>query len=430
MAREDQYRDRSVLIHGKFKSEKWDFRYHITPPITTAVAFRLGSAARGAQGFSQFANPDVDRGTAPPIYIYDRMDEPCSGLLEETLAFAEKGECAVCYGTGMAAISAAIGVHVKSGEHLCYHPAIYGATYSYIVKWLDRFGVSSTAVSFEDMQALGDAVKPETRVLFFETPCNPTMELIDLAAVAEFAEKINADRPPESRLVTIIDNTFASPSGQRPLPFGIDFSIHSLTKHISGFGATMGGVVVGPRSKETDLLQCRSLLGGSISPDAAWHILTYGVPSLAMRLEKQQEIAQVVAEALESHPKVAKVFYPGLDSFEQKDLARRQMLDFDGNFAPGSMIYFVLAGDYEQSYKSAVIVSDYIADNALSVTLAVSLGQIRTLMEHPASMTHSSIPPEEQVSAGILPGGIRLSVGIEDVNDIVRDLTEALDSLD
>ena len=158
MAREDQYRDRSVLIHGKFKSEKWDFRYHITPPITTAVAFRLGSAARGAQGFSQFANPDVDRGTAPPIYIYDRMDEPCSGLLEETLAFAEKGECAVCYGTGMAAISAAIGVHVKSGEHLCYHPAIYGATYSYIVKWLDRSALIFSANSATAARSISSMV--------------------------------------------------------------------------------------------------------------------------------------------------------------------------------------------------------------------------------------------------------------------------------
>lgn len=222
----DQYRDRTALIHGKFKSEKWDFEDHILPPITTAVSFRLRSADRGADAFNQFANPDFNRDTDHPIYVYDRLDEPCAGLLEETLAFAEKGETAVVYSTGMAAISAAIGIHVRAGDHLCFHPAIYGCTYAHITNWLDRFGVGNTSVDFNDMSALEAAIKPETRVLFFETPCNPTMELIDIEAVVNLVKQINSTRSDEEQVVTIIDNTFASPYAQRPLTMGIDFVLH------------------------------------------------------------------------------------------------------------------------------------------------------------------------------------------------------------
>ncbi len=425
----ERYKDRSVLIHGKFKSEKWDFQDHILPPITTAVSFRLRDAERGARAFDQFANPDVDRSTAHPIYIYDRLDEPCSGLLEETLAFAEKGECAVCYSTGMAAISAALGIHLESGQHICYHPAIYGCTYEHITKWLRRFGIDSGSVDFNDTAALEQAVRPETRVLYFETPSNPTMEIVDIEAVVRAAAKINENREPEERLVTIVDNTFASPFGQRPLTMGIDFVVHSLTKHIGGFGATMGGVVVGSRSAETELLLFRKDFGGSIAPDAAWHILTYGVPTLAMRIERQQASAQRIAEFLHLHPKVKKVCYPGLDSFAQRDLAVRQMRDIDGNFSPGAMIYFVLDGDHKAAYERAIKVANHVAGNALSITLAVSLGQIRTLLEHPSSMTHSAIPYDEQIAAGMHPGGIRLSVGIEDIRDILSDLEAALETI-
>ncbi|MCH7540121.1 MAG: PLP-dependent transferase [Proteobacteria bacterium] len=425
----ERYKDRSVLIHGKFRSEKWDFQDHILPPITTAVSFRLRDAERGAKGFQQFANPDVDRSTEHPIYIYDRLDEPCSGLLEETLAFAEKGECAVCYSTGMAAISAALGIHLESGQHVCYHPAIYGCTYSHITKWLCRFGIGSDAVDFNDACALEQSIRPETRALYFETPCNPTMEIIDIEAVVRTVGKVNESRGEDERVVTILDNTFASPFGQRPLTMGIDFVVHSLTKHIGGFGATMGGVVVGPRSAETELLLYRKDFGGSIAPDAAWHILTYGVPTLAMRLEHQQKAAQRIAEFLHGHPKVQRVCYPGLDSFEQRELAVKQMRDIDGNFSPGALIYFVLDGDHDAAYKSAVKVSNHVAGNALSITLAVSLGQIRTLMEHPSSMTHSGIPFDEQIASGMHPGGIRLSIGIEDVRDILADLEAALETV-
>lgn len=428
MARNGKYRDRSVLIHGKFHSAKWDFEDHILPPITTAVSFRLRSADRGAEGFRQFANPDVNRDTTQPIYIYDRLDEPCTGLLEETLAFSEKAECAVCFGTGMAAISAAIGIHVQAGDHVVFHPSIYGCTYSHITNWLSRFGITNSTSRLGSVEAVRDSVTPETRVLFFESPSNPTMELVDLAAIATAVKEINKARPADRQLVTIVDNTFASPFCQRPLEHGIDIVVHSLTKHISGFGATMGGVVLGPRSVETDLLLYRKDFGGSIAPDAAWHILVYGVPTLAVRLERQQQTAMKVAAFLESQPGVATVHYPGLASFRQRSLAERQMRDFDGDFAPGSMVYFELAGDPDTAQARAIRLCDHIASNALSVTLAVSLGQIRTLVEHPSSMTHSAIPPAKQLEAGISPGGVRLSIGLEDADDIVRDLAAGLEA--
>lgn len=426
MANKPSYRDRSVLIHGKFRSEKWDFQDHITPPITTAVSFRLRSAERGGKGFQQFANPEINRETTEPIYIYDRLEEPCSGLLEETLAFAEKGECAVSFSTGMAAITAAIGIHVKAGDHIVFHPTIYGCTHGLICHWLTRFGISHSSIDLNDSKQLQSAILPETRVIYFETPCNPTMELIDIEAIVEVARKVNSKRKPEDHIVVIVDNTFASPFGQRPLAMGVDFVVHSLTKHIGGFGTTMGGVVIGPRVKETDLLLFRKDFGASLSPDAAWHIFTYGTPTLSTRLERQQASAQRLAEYLENHKHVHRVSYPGLDSFPQRKLAEKQMRDVDGDFAPGSMVYFELKGGEDDRYRSAVRLMDYLASHSLSITLAVSLGQIRTLIEHPASMTHAAIPVEDQKRAGISPGGIRISLGLEDVRDIIRDIEEAL----
>lgn len=426
---ESKYRDRSVLIHGKFRSEKWDFQDHIVPPITTSAAFRMRSAERGARGFQQFANPELDRATTPPIYIYDRLDEPCQGLLEETLAFAEKGETAVCFATGMAAVSAVLGIHLKQGDHLVAHPTLYGCTYSLITRWLTRFGIEHDFVDLSDPAALRAAIRPETRVVYFETPCNPNMDLLDIGAIVGEVRDANASRPADSQIVSVLDNTFATPFCQRAIPMGVDFVLHSLTKNLGGFGVDMGGVVIGPRSKETDLLLFRKDFGASLNPKAAWEILAFGIPTLALRLERQQANAQRVAEFLELHPKVRTVRYPGLDSFPQKDLAMAQMRDIDGNFAPGSMVYFVLEGSPEESYRRAIQVADHVAANALCITLAVSLGQVRTLIEHPASMTHSGVPPEAQLAAGIDPGGLRISMGIEDVRDVLSDLEAALESV-
>lgn len=421
-----EYKDRSVLIHGKFKSEKWDFQDHITAPITTSVSFRLRTAERGSEGFQQFANPALDRATTHPIYIYERLDDPCQGLLEETLAFAEKGETAISFATGMAAISAVLGIHLRAGDHLVVNRTIYGCTFSLIVHWLTRFGVSHTFVDLAKPEELHEALRPETRVVYFETPCNPTLELVDIRRVVAEVASANAGRSEDERIVTIVDNTFATPFCQRPLTMGVDYVVHSLTKNLGGFGTSMGGVVIGPRVRETDLLLFRKDFGGSLAPTKAWDILNYGVPTLALRIERQQQLARRVAEFLDLHPKVKLVRYPGLDSFPQNELAREQMRDIDGNFAPGSLLWFEMAGNPETSYARAVRLINRVAERALSITLAVSLGNVRTLIEHPSSMTHSTIPLDEQEKAGIAPGGIRLSLGIEDVSDILRDLEDAL----
>jgi cystathionine beta-lyase/cystathionine gamma-synthase len=421
-----EYRDRSVLIHGKFKSEKWDFQDHITPPITTSVTFALRSAERGAEAFKQFANPELDRNTLHPIYIYERLDDPCQGLLEETLAFAEKGETAVTFATGMAAIAAGIGIHLSAGDHLVAHNTIYGCTYNQISHWLERFGVEHTFADLTCPGALAESIRRSTRVVYFETPCNPTMELIDIEALVDVVAKENESRDESTRIVTVLDNTFATPFCQRPLKMGIDYVVHSLTKNLGGFGATMGGAVIGPRATETELLLYRKDFGGSINPKAAWEVLTYGIPTLPLRMERQQQSAQRIAEYLSLRSDVALVRYPGLQNFPQSALAQKQMRDFDGNFAPGSVIYFEIAGDADSSYERAKNVINHLADNALCVTLAVSLGNIRTLVEHPASMTHSALSPEAQRAAGIAPGGIRLSIGIEDVRDVLGDLEAAL----
>lgn len=422
MSERPSYHVPSMLIHGRFNTPKWTFEDHIVPPIPTSVAFRLRSAERGAQGFSQFANPEIDRLSAEPIYIYERLDDPGQGLLEELLQYAEGGESAICFASGMAAISAAIGAHVRAGDHVVLNRTIYGCTYSLATNWLARFGVECSFVDLRDPDALRQAIRPETRVVYFETPCNPTLELIDIAAVAGVAREASEGRTEGARIVVIVDNTFATPLGQRPLSHGADVVVHSLTKNIAGFGVDMGGAVICSREREPSIMLFRKDFGGSMSPRVAWQISTFGISTLPMRLQRQQASAQKVAEMLAEHPMVARVCYPGLSSFDQQELARRQMTSPNGEFAPGSLIYFELKGTPDLALERARCLMNYVARDALTITLAVSLGQIRTLIEHPASMTHSALPPENLETAGIAPGGIRLSIGLEEPADLIADL--------
>lgn len=407
------YHSRSRMVHGSFDNPSWNFSDPVAMPISTSTTFRLGSTTRGAQGFQEFAAAETPE---EPIYVYQRLDDPCVASLEARLADAEGGDMAVCFASGMAAIAAALGVTLQSGDHLVCHRTVYGCTHSLISRWLERQGVSHTFVDFNDRKALEGALRPNTRALYFETPCNPNLEIVDIQAVCNLARARG--------LATILDNTFSTPFGQRGIELGVDVVVHSLTKGISGFGTEMGGVVVGPKAMQSDLLVYRKDFGGVLSPQTAWHILNYGLPTLSMRTERQQRNSMAVAEFLERHPAVGTVRYPGLRSFPQRDLAMRQMRDFDGMFAPGTLIAFELAGD--DPYGCAVRMMDWLAANALCVTLAVSLGQVRTLIEHPASMTHSALTPEERREAGIAEGAIRLSLGIEDANDIMQDLAQAL----
>jgi len=424
-ARKEDYRMRTHLIHGNFESKKWDYNHHVIPPVSHSTAFRLSSLHRGAQGFVQFASADEALSGHIPIYIYDRLDEPTRGMLEENLAYAEGGQICVTFASGMAAISATLGVTLRQGQEVLAHQILYGCTYSLMTNWLPRFGMQARFGDFTKPESLPALVTPATRVLYFETPLNPTMELIDIAAIRQLTDEINAHRDERERVLVVVDNTFATPYCQRPLKLGADVVVESLTKDIGGFGTDGGGAVIAAADWYNHLMLFRKDFGGVLAPRSAWAILVYGLPTLAARMVNQQKTAHRVAKFLSEHPKVACVNYPGAENFPQKTLAHRQMVDPDGKFAPGSMLYFVLRGTDSKQTRAEKLV-DYLAERAYTVTLAVSLGQIKTLIEHPFSMTHSALPDEQKRAFGMHPEGIRLSIGLEDWHDIIGDLELAL----
>jgi cystathionine beta-lyase/cystathionine gamma-synthase len=419
------YSTETHLIYGKMDDPCWDYSHHLLPPITSSATFRLDSAQRGAQGFTEFAHSsdEVSVQAHAPIYIYDRLGEPNKDMLEENLAFADRGDTAVVFASGMAAISGVLGTLTGTGSEIIAHKVLYGCTYSLLTNWYPRQKIDVKFVDFTNPTEVRTAISEKTRVLYMESPVNPTMRLVDLKAIADIAASVNGNRGDENTIYTVVDSTFATPFCQRPITLGIDFVVHSLTKGIGGFGTDIGGVVVGPEWSRDMLLLYRKDFGGVLSAKSAWPVLVQGLPSLAVRMRQMQVTAGKVAKFLATRSEVECVRFPGLDSFAQAELARRQMIDYDGEFAPGGMIYFVMKGESpSDSLRHAERFINDIAHDAYCVTLAVSLGNIRTLIEHPGSMTHSAIPAEEQVSKGMDPGGIRLAIGLERPEDIIKDL--------
>jgi methionine-gamma-lyase len=430
--KEHGYSVETRLIYGEMDDPRWDYSHHLLPPISSSATFRLDSAQRGAQGFMEFAHKsdEVSVKSRAPIYIYDRLGEPNKDMLEENLASAEGGDIAVSFASGMAAISAVLGTLTGTGSEIIAHKTLYGCTYSLLTNWYPRLKIGVRFVDFTDLDAVRAAVTRNTRVLYMESPVNPNMRLVDLHAVAEIAREANRGRAKEDLLYTVVDSTFASPFCQRPIGMGIDFVVHSLTKAIGGFGTDIGGVVIGPKWSYDMLMLYRKDFGGILSSKSAWPVLVQGLPSLAVRMRQMQTTAMKVAEYLSGRKEIREVVYPGLPSFPQLDLARRQMVDYDGNFAPGPMIFFIVGGEkVEERLDRAERIINHIAREAYCITLAVSLGNIRTLIEHPGSMTHSAVPAEEQLAKGIDPGGIRLAIGLEKPEDIIRDLAFSLDSV-
>lgn len=427
--RERRAHSRTRMIHGAFRSQRWDYSHHVVPPITSSAAFRLDSVHRGAQGFAEFAK---DTGNPhAPIYIYDRLEEPTRGMLEDNLAEAEGGESALCFSSGMAAITAAVCTLVGAGDHVVAHDVLYGCTYSLFTTGLPRFGIEFSFANLTELEGLRRAITPRTRIVYFETPVNPDLTIIDIAAIRRIVDEANGRRGPDDRIRVIVDNTFATPHCQRPLELGANIVCHSLTKGIGGFGTDLGGAVIAPRELYNRLLIHRKDFGGVLSPKAAWATLVYGLPSLGARMSNYQKTALRVARFLEQHPRVQTVLYPGLPSFPQYELARRQMNDSKGRFCPGSMIYFMIREESSQGgdRHEAERFVDYVAANAYAVSLAVSLGQVKTLIECPYFMTHAALPDAEKRRRGVVPGGIRLSCGLEDWEDIVADLDEGLKAI-
>ena len=416
MTAQQPYRATTRLVHGPGHSAKWDFSHHVTPPLSSSTTYRLDSSDRGARGFREFGRHVGDLGEAP-VYIYDRLDEPTRSILEGELADVEGGECCVTFASGMAAISGALGSVLVPGDELVTHPVVYGCTHSLFTNWYPRMGTLVTRLDLNDTDTLLERIGPATRALYFETPANPTLELVDIARLRRLCDEVNRDREPERQLLMFVDNTFATPFGQRPLEHGADVVIHSLTKNLGGFGTELGGAVVCPRPMLGKLLLYRKDFGGILSSKSAWTIMVYGLPTLPLRLKRQQYTALKVAEWLEQQPSVRRVRYPGLESFPQRELAQRQLRDFDGDFAPGNMIYFA----FDEAQVRATDFADRIAHDAYSLTLAVSLGHTKTLVEIPATMTHSTCD-------GSPANAVRVSIGLESPADIIMDLQTAIES--
>jgi cystathionine beta-lyase/cystathionine gamma-synthase len=426
---EKKYSMDTQIIYGKDVSNKWDYSHHVVAPLSSSNTFRLDSVDRGAQGFIQFAQTEL-QGDNEPILIYDRLGEPNKDMLEENLAHIEKGEMAVTFATGMGAISGVLGVLTKSGDEIITHSTLYGCTISLFNTWYPRYNIGVHPTDLTEAKNILAFANENTRVIYFETPANPNMDIINLEEVRDIVDKLNRDRLKENKIQIVVDNTFATPYCQRPIELGADFTVHSLTKGLNGFGTDMGGVVIGRNEYRDRILLYRKDFGAVLNTKSAWTVMTYGLPSLVVRQKHQIESAMKIAEFLEAHPKVEFVNYPGLKSFKYYELAKKQMTNFDGEFAPGTLIYFILKGNSPADCKErGAKFIDFTADNAYTMTLAVSLGHTRTLIEHPASMTHSVVPPEKLEARGIDAGGIRLALGLEKVEDIISDLESSLNSI-
>ncbi|GAB6281937.1 MAG: methionine gamma-lyase [Ignavibacterium sp.] len=423
-----KYSMETHLIYGKSVSKKWDYEHHVIAPLTSSVIFKLDSVERGAEGFREFANTKSLGEDAIPIYIYDRLGEPNKDLLEENLAYVERGETAVTFASGMGAVSGLLGILTKSGDEIITHKTLYGCTFSLLNNWYPRYNIKYIPIDLNVPSDIYKVVTKKTRLIYFESPANPNLDVLDIQAIVDIAKDLNKDRSEEEKIYVAIDNTFATPFCQRPIELGTDFTINSLTKGIGGFGTDLGGVIIGKKKFQDLLYLYRKDFGAVLSTKAAWTVLTYGLPTLALRVSRQIKNAMRVAEYLNSHPKIKYVNYPGLPLYKNYDIARKQMIDFNGNFAPGSLIYFALNGKNNDEMKeNGRRMMNYAAKNAYTITLAVSLGHTRTLIEHPASMTHSMIPPDKLLDLGIDPGGIRLAVGLENVDDLIMDLDKCLE---
>jgi methionine-gamma-lyase len=298
------------LIYGRMDDPLWDYSHHLLPPISASATFRLDSAQRGAQGFTEFAHrsDEVDVKTKAPIYIYDRLGEPNKDMLEENLAYAEGGDIAVAFASGMAAISGVLGTLTGTGSEIVAHRTLYGCTYSLLTNWYPRLKIGVKFVDFLKPDEVAKAITRNTRVLYMESPVNPTMGLTDLKRIADIALQANAGRAPEECIYTVVDSTFATPFCQRPISLGIDFVVHSLTKAIGGFGTDIGGVVIGPRWSYDQLMLYRKDFGGVLSAKSAWPVLVVGLPSLATRMRQMQVSRNFCSSVRKSNPSATRVF--------------------------------------------------------------------------------------------------------------------------
>lgn len=421
----EKYSMQTRMVHGDWKQMKLDYSRALVPPISSAVTYSMDTEVFGGKRPIEFLM-ELEDFSRLPFYHYQRFDDPTWSLLEHKIAEAEGGETALVFATGMAAVTAALMLNVSAGDEIVFHHAIYGNTHALITETLPRFGVKCIGLDFCDESALAEAINENTRIVYFETPVNPLVKLVDITAVCRIVDDAEERLGRKGQIQVIADNTFPSPFCQRPLEHGVDMVVCSLTKSIAGFGADMGGAIIIPDNMRPAFVMHREVTGGIISPKVAWNIMMFGLPTLKVRMKTMQESAMEIATFLADHSKVRKVNYPGLESHPQHEIAKRQMRDYKGEFAPGSMLYFELDTDDDRAIERF---TQHAGDHCYSIALAVSLGHITTLMENPYNMTHLLVPEEHKEAMGLKPSGIRFSVGLEDSTDIIQDLKECLDTM-
>ncbi|WP_372863774.1 methionine gamma-lyase, partial [Pseudoalteromonas sp.] len=386
-----KHHQNTQCIHGPQKAN--DPHGALTSPLYQTSTFHFENAAQGA---ARFAGEE-------PGYIYTRLGNPTTTELEQKVAQLEGCEAAAATATGMGAVSASVLSFLSQGDHLIASSALYGCTFAFFAHMLPRWGIEVTFVDMTNESELRAAIKPNSKMIFVETPINPTMAVIDLALIGNVAKQHN--------LLSVVDNTFLTPLLQSPKQYGIDIIMHSATKYLNGHGDVVAGIVCGSLEHITQIkMTVLKDIGATISPHDAW-LINRGLKTLAIRVERHCQSAQTIAEYLEAHPQVNKVYYPGLKSHPGYKYIGKQMK------AAGGVIAFEIKGSLTDG--------EQFIDSMQLCTLAVSLGDAETLIQHPASMTHSPYTPEERLAAGISDGLIRLSVGLEDVNDIINDLNQA-----
>ncbi len=379
------------LIHAGHKKDPLG---SVTTPIYQTSTFAFENAQHGADCFAGISNG----------YIYTRLGNPTIRAFEEAMASLEGGFGGIAVASGMAAVTTMYMTYLGAGSHIVSSAAVYGPSRNVLEKHFSRFGVEATFLDTSRTELVEAAIRPNTKVIYIETPANPTIAITDIAACAEIAKKHG--------IKLVVDNTFCSPYLQRPLELGADVVLHSITKFINGHADVVGGVLVCKTEEDYKLMYpVMTNMGPNMDPHQAY-LVSRGLKTLAIRIERAQENAIQVARYLESHPKIAWVLYPGLESHPQHELAKRQMKGF------GALMSFGVKGGFEAGRK--------MMDNVQLATLAVSLGGIETLIQHPASMTHAKMSKEAKQSAGITDELVRYSVGIEDIEDLIEDLEQAL----
>ena len=368
-------------------------------PIYQTSTFIFDSAEQGGR---RFALEEAG-------YIYTRLGNPTTTVLENKIAALEEGEAAVATSSGMGAISSTLWTVLKAGDHVVTDKTLYGCTFALMCHGLTRFGIDVTFVDTSNLDEVKNAMKENTRVVYLETPANPNLKIVDIEALAKIAHT-------NPNTLVIVDNTFATPYIQKPLTLGADVVVHSVTKYINGHGDVIAGLVITNKALADQIrfVGLKDMTGAVLGPQDAYYIIR-GMKTFEIRMERHCKNARKVVEFLNNHPKIERVYYPGLETHPGYEIAKKQMKDF------GAMISFELKGGFEAG-KTLL--------NSLKLcSLAVSLGDTETLIQHPASMTHSPYTKEEREAAGITDGLVRLSVGLENVEDIIADLEHGLEKI-